>query len=73
MICHYNQSKVYTSSGDLDNIFCTDGAVKHYLCSQNCNGWLFLLVAKRRFFPVAYKDGCMEKVLQWNKAMLFIG
>lgn len=51
MICHYNQGKLYTSSGDLDNIFYTDGAVRRYLRSQNCNGWLFLLVANRRLLP----------------------
>lgn len=49
--CHYYQSKCYPSSRDLDNIFYTDGAIRHYLHSQNRNGWLFLLVAIRRTLP----------------------
>lgn len=60
-ICHYNQGKLCVLSGDLDNIFYTDGAVRHYLSSQSYHGWLFLLVTSGRHFQVAYKDGWMEE------------
>lgn len=62
MICHYNQGKLYALPGDLDNIFYRDGTVRHYSHSQNCNGWLFLLVTNRRFF-----SKLLEKMIAWKK------
>lgn len=64
MICHYKQGKLCISSGSLDNIFCTDGAVRHYLSSQSFQGWLCLLVTNGRYFQVAYKEVAWKKTIK---------